>query len=340
MLDATAAVRLRVKTLLYRGDDGRRLPFDRKQQSMFHYQIAGLSVESEIELPGAIEACRSGMTEVRIRRNSAPNRLDGATASGPSWQIAGESFLLNVPNVARFLLTKGAAIDFDPETEEAMDDVRIFILGTVFGILLHQRGRIALHASAVRVNGRAALFCGSSGAGKSTLAAALAQRGFSVASDDICSVSFDHSRPPTVHPDGRQLKLWAQAVNRLDLVERRGDRVRRALEKYYVDAGFHSIDPLPLGAVYILREARPHLRPGIEQPNVVDIALLLRRNAYRPQLVRRFDQAGHYFQAAATIANAGGVFHLTRKLGFNLIGESVDMLERHWSELRLTEPAL
>src|SRR5208337_3198059 len=150
-------------------------------------------VESEIELPGAIDAGRSGTTEVRIRRTSAPDRLDGATASGPSWQIAGESFLLNVPNVARFLLSKGAAIDFDPASAEALDDVPIFILGTVFGILLHQRGRITLHASAVRVNGGAVLFCGSSGAGKSTMAAALAQRGYPVASDDICPVSFDHS---------------------------------------------------------------------------------------------------------------------------------------------------
>ena len=83
---------------------------------------------------------------------------------------------------------------------------------------------------------------------------------------------------------------------------------------------------------------RAPLAPEIVRPNIVDVALLLRRNAYRPQLVQRFDQAGHYFQAAAAIANSGGVFHLTRKLGFPVIGEAIDMLERHWSELGLTEP--
>ncbi len=140
------------------------------------------------------------------------------------------------------------------------------------------------------------------------------------------------------HPDGRQLKLWAQAVNRLELSEQRGERVRMTLEKYYVDPGAASTDPLPVGAVYMLREARAPLAPGIQRPNVVDVALLLRRNAYRPQLVRRFDQTAHYFQAAAAIANSGGVFHLTRKLGFPVIGEAIDMLERHWSEVGLTGP--
>ena len=305
---------------------------------MFFYRIAGLSVESEIELPGAIEADRAAHAEVRIRRAATPDLLDGATARGPSWQIAGDRFLLDVPNVARFLLTKGSAIDFEPVSDVGLADVPIFILGTIFGTLLHQRGRIALHASAVRVNGRAVLFCGSSGAGKSTMAAALAQRGYHVVSDDISSLSFEPSRPPTVYPDGRQLKLWAQAVNRLDLGEQRGEPVRMALEKYYVDPGATSTDPLPLGAVYVLREARTPLAPEIVRPNIVDVALLLRRNAYRPQLVQRFDQAGHYFQAAAAIANSGGVFHLTRKLGFPVIGEAIDMLERHWSELGLTEP--
>jgi GTPase SAR1 family protein len=209
----------------------------------------------------------------------------------------------------------------------------------VFGILLHQREQIVLHASAVRVNGRAVLFCGPSGAGKSTLAAALAQRGYPLVNDDFCTVTANGADGPLVHPDGRQLKLWAQAIDRLDLAQSRGERVRKSLEKFYVEPSEVFTEPLALGAVYALREARPPHASGIERPNVVDAALILRRNAYRPLLVRRMDQKANYFHAATTIANVAGIFNLTRALDFAKMPEVITTLERHWLEQRLTEKA-
>jgi hypothetical protein len=204
---------------------------------------------------------------------------------------------------------------------------------------MHQREQIVLHASAVRVNGKAILFCGPSGAGKSTLAAALSRRGYRLITDDFCAVTVTEAGAPVVHPDGRQLKLWAQAIEKLDLEESRGERVRSRLEKFYVDPGEAHVEALPLGAVYALREARPPLVPGIERPNVADAAVLLRRNAYRPRLVAHLNQKVLYFHAAATIANNAGIFRLTRKLDFAAMAEVVLSLERHWLEIGLMEKA-
>ena len=139
-----------------------------------------------------------------------------------------------------------------------------------------------------------------------------------------------------VHPDGRQLKLWAQAIEKLDLEESRGERVRSKLEKFYVDPGEAHLEALPLGAVYALREARPPLVAGIERPNVADAAVLLRRNAYRPRLVAHLNQKVLYFHAAATIANNAGI---TRKLDFAAMPDVVSSLERHWLEIGLMEKA-
>jgi hypothetical protein len=303
------------------------------------YRISGLSVSSEIALPGLIASAAERVPQVSIRRGPVPENLSDCRASGPTWQVADKQFLLRVPDVARFLLNDGREIVVAPESDESAADIPIFILGTVFGILLHQREQIVLHASAVRVNGKAVLFCGSSGAGKSTLAAALSQRGYPLVNDDFCTVTANATGAPLVHPDGRQLKLWAQAIDRLDLAQSRGERVRKSLEKFYVEPSEVFTEPLALGAVYALREARPPHAPGIEKPNVVDAALLLRRSAYRPLLVRRLGQRANYFHAATMIANAAGIFHLTRTLDFAKMPEVIASLERHWYDLRLMEKA-
>jgi hypothetical protein len=303
------------------------------------YRVSGLSVASEIDLPGMIAGAPERAPQVTIRLGPVPEQLPDSTAIGPTWQIAGKQFLLRIPDIARFLLTDGSEIVVAPQSDATAADIPIFILGTVFGILLHQREQIVLHASAVRVNGKAVLFCGSSGAGKSTLAAALAQRGYPLVTDDFCTLTADGSAAPQVHPDGRQLKLWAQAIDRLDLAQQRGERVRQSLEKFYVEPSAVFTEPLALGAVYALREARPPLQPGIERPNVVDAALLLRRNAYRALLVRRMDQKANYFHAATTIANVAGIFYLTRALDFAKMPEVIASLEAHWLDLRLMEKA-
>ena len=307
---------------------------------MHFYCIAGLTVGSEIALPGLNAAAPDhGTPDVTIRGRAVPSAFANATASGPTWQIAGQQFLLRIPRVARFLLTAGNEIAFEAEPGADAGDIPTFILGTAFGILMHQREQIVLHASAVRVNDKAILFCGPSGAGKSTLAAALSRRGYRLITDDFCAITVTAAGTPVVHPDGRQLKLWAQAIEKLDLEESRGERVRNRLEKFYVDPGEAHVEALPLGAVYALREARPPLVAGIERPNVANAAVLLRRNAYRPRLVARLNQKVLYFHAAATIANNAGIFHLTRKLDFAAMPEVVLSLERHWRDIGLMEKA-
>ena len=301
---------------------------------MFRYRIGGLTVASDVEMPGLHPAPAGEAVDVSIRRGPVPEQLDGATASGPTWAIAEARFLLRLPGVARFLLTGGEAIAYQLEADSDADDLTAFLTGSVFGILLHQRGLAVLHASGVKVNGRAVLFLGPSGAGKSTLATALVKQGYPLVTDDFCVVDADAGGPPLVHPDARLTKLWAQAIHRLDLADRQGPPVRRRLLKFHVDPPLASVcaAPLPCGPVYALREAHPCPR-GIERPNIVDAALLLRQNAYRARLINQMGQGELYFRLAAAVGNAGGVFQLTRELDFDALPDVIADLERHWATI-------
>jgi energy-coupling factor transporter ATP-binding protein EcfA2 len=308
---------------------------------LFFYLVSGLSVASELALPGliALESSDTRRADVAIHSGAVPTALDDPALSGVNWQIAPDRFLLDVPGVVRMLLTSGNDILFELAEGSSADEAAIFISSTGFGILLHQRGRIVLHASAVRVRDSAVLFCGPSGAGKSTLAAALVDAGYDLVTDDFCGISVHADGTPWVEPDGRQLKLWQNSIDKLDLGERRTVPVRPAIEKYYVEPRAATAAALPLSAIYVLREARPPHVPGIAQPNIVDGGLMVRNNAYRPAMVRRMDQAGLYFQAAATISRRAGVFSLTREMQFGEMPVVLDWLEAHWRELGLLEQA-
>ena len=296
---------------------------------MFSYRISGLAVASEVAFSGLIETRESEFPDASVRRGIVPSDLENASDVGPNWQIAGSRLLLEIPGVVRMLVSAGREIVFATIGETTEHDAAIFLSGTGIGMLLHQRGRLVLHASAVRVGDRAVLFCGASGAGKSTLAAALGACGHDLVADDFAAISMLEGQA-FVEPDSRQHKLWQHAIDKLDMGDRRGGPVRTTLAKFYVEPSATVIEPLPVGAIFQLREARPPHAPGIARPNIVDAGLIVRRNAYRPAMVKRLGQQDLYFAGAAALARTG-VFTLTRTLGFQHMPTVIGWLEDHWS---------
>lgn len=296
----------------------------------YRYTAAGLNVVSEISLPGLMAApAQTGDPDVSICLDDVPDALGDTAVVRPNWQLAADRCLVRVPNVARFAVSAGREIRVAPEGGTPLPEIAIFVTGTMLAILLHQRAQVVLHASAVLVGGKAVLFCGASGAGKSTMAAALNQRGYAVISDDVSAIRLRDGEAPQVLPDGRNLKLWRQAADRLGL--QRGMAVRRQIEKYYVEPGSVLSEAVPVGAVYELVEARAAMTPGIAQPNVVDAALIVRRNAYRPMLVKRMGQQNRYFEGAARLAGSAGIFSLTRARDFAQMDTVIGWLEAHWA---------
>jgi hypothetical protein len=310
---------------------------------MFHYILSGLRIESDLAMAGLIESAQhAAPSDVRLVQGEVPQELADATLTGPNWQMAGDRILLRIPGVVRMVLDGGSALTWQCEAGTAPEDAVIFIIGSGFGLLMHQRGHCIMHGSAIGVGGKAVLFCGPSGAGKSTLAAALSARGFGHVADDQCVLSGLDEGAALVHPDGRAHRLWEQAITKLDLADRSGPPVRRALRKFFVQPPQASTAPVPLAAIYILGEARtPELVKGqrvtIDRLNLADAAIAVRKNAYRPAMVERLGQNGLYLQAAASAMRAGGVFRLTRPMAFDAMDEVLDALRTHWEDTGLLE---
>ena len=307
---------------------------DRQPGAAFGYRISGLSVVSEIELPGAVLApADAGAAEVTVRLGRVPTALEGAAESGPNWELGDSSFLLRVPRLARLLIAEGRRIDIELEPGVSARSVGPYVLGTAFGILLHQRGAVALHSAAVARDGRAMAICGVSGAGKSTLAAALCQAGFEFVADDLCLVTLDAANRPSIAPDGRRLKLWQEAIERLDVGDRRGDRVVDDIAKFFVQPQTTAVEPPLLTAVYVLRDEKPPLQEGIEPLNLPDAMRMLDFQAYRPKLREKLTTPPAKLAQGARILSHARVFTLTRPRGFERLADTVANLRAHWEEL-------
>jgi hypothetical protein len=111
----------------------------------------------------------------------------------------------------------GDEIVIQPAAGSLPGDIRAFLLGSCLGALLHQRGALALHASAILTGAGAVLFSGHSGSGKSTLLAVFLQRGYKMLSDDVCAIVDGEAGRLIVLPAIPRAKLWDDAAAGLSI---------------------------------------------------------------------------------------------------------------------------
>jgi hypothetical protein len=294
-----------------------------------HYLISGLLVSSEIPLAGVASATQPDTEpDVRVSLSPVSRELPQASLRGPNWMLAEDAFLLRVPDVVRMLVRAGREIAVEIEGSSSEADAIPFLLATGFGALLHQRGALAFHASAVAHEGRAIALCGSSGVGKSTLSAALCQAGCRFISDDISAISFE-SGHPQVLPDSRQHRLWADAIERLALAERQGAAVRDTIEKYHVAPPCDGA-ATPLSTIIVLRKAEfRDQQPVFEPLDIADAAALLRGEVYRSTLATRMGRDAELFGQISRLLGHVRVLRLTRPQEIEKLDDVVALVRTH-----------
>ncbi len=273
---------------------------------MFSYLAYGLTIYSTLSLPELVSAEAEADVIVRLEKVAygLPEPVDGRS----HFWITDEGIYLFYEEVGTFLVRGGREILIDPIPGVEERVLRLFILGPALGVLLHQRGLLVLHASAVSMNGTAVAFLGGPGWGKSTIAAALYARGYGVVADDVTAVEVakDH---PLVFPGFPQLKLWPEAVMALGEdpemlyplhphLEKRGQRITKGFSPY----------PLPLRCIYVLAEGQILEIESI-QPQETLIELI--RHFYGIKLLR-FSGASSHFLRCADLAKKVAIRRLKR----------------------------
>jgi hypothetical protein len=126
--------------------------------------------------------------------------------------------------VGSFLIEDDDTVRIEPQDGVSDHLVSQAFLGLVMSLVLERRGILCLHASAVSVNGRAAVFLGDKGAGKSTTSATMLSRGHVPVTDDLVAVDTT-GEAPIIWPGFASMKLWPDTVDALALESSEEDRL-------------------------------------------------------------------------------------------------------------------
>jgi hypothetical protein len=265
---------------------------------------------------------------VRIRRGAVPQRLRGGGRSFDGLQVAADDALLTLPGVARFLIRGGQEIVVDPHPGVTERTLRLFLLGSVLGILCHQRGLLPLHANAVVASGRAFAFAGESGAGKSTLAAEFEKRGYRLLADDVCMVDFDERGAALAWPGIPRLKLWADAAVRFGHDCSGLDRVLDDAPKFQVPSIAHAdCGPVPLRRLYLLSRTAEGVEGGIERLRGHRAMAAIMAHTYRGFCLGPLGLGARHFRHCAELLDSVPVYTAARRWGFDCFEQEVDRLE-------------
>jgi hypothetical protein len=258
------------------------------------YTTYGLRLDSDVEIAGLPAApALAGPKGIQVHFGSLPPALDEGEASdwyeSPERDAAGEPNLriqriaatgdlcVRYSDGTQFLIDASANVVHAAWPDElTLEDTVIYLLGPVLGILLRARGRTCLHASVVAVGGRALAFLGPAGAGKSTIAAAFAQAGHAVLSDDLLVLGERGGRF-WAEPGYSRLRLWPDSVEGLYGVPDALPLLVEGWEKRYLDLeaeGTFCAEALPLAAIHTIARREQDLPRAAIEPLSHRAALL------------------------------------------------------------------
>jgi hypothetical protein len=296
--------------------------------------LAGLRICSDFELPG-IPLCRCTIptdVEIAIRRARVPKTLSKIDKAFEGGQCNKNELLLDIPQVARYLIRGGREILVDECPNAEFMDLSAYLLGTAFGLLCHQRGITPLHASSIDVAGGYVAFVGASGAGKSTLVAALAALGgHQVIADDVCFLQLGHNGEVQAWPGVNRIRLWEDSLDALKYRRQGVEQEARGSKKYILplSPAQNPIKSSRLRIIYQLHAALDNGPAYVKRLQGASAIEVLMQNIYKLGLADQMGYKPAAFVVCATMARQIPVFRFSRPMSFDVMRKGVEVLEDH-----------
>jgi hypothetical protein len=230
----------------------------------------------------------------------------------------------------------GREITVDPMPSSDTQAIAPWIQNASLSLILHQRGFLVMHASAVEIDGHAVAFIGECGWGKSTTAAAMHARGHRLLADDVVAIRLDNDGRPVVISGFPHLKITDEAVRfmgedptALSTVVDDPQKLLRLSQSAPPD------HPLPLAAVFVLAEGETccvePLGANRALPELMRHAFVARYTEF----LKLTNTAALHFKNCTGVLRHTSVCQLRRPKSFALLGQLAALAEQHVRQFAL-----
>jgi len=294
---------------------------------MFFYKAHGIFIKSEINFPELMKANKGDDVTIKFGKidSSSANILsEGIFRVASKFKMTEKSVYLIWNDIEICEISHGKKIVVNPSTGIEENFLRALILGPAFGILLHQWGRLVIHASAVNINEGAVAFMGFNRIGKSTTTMAFNYYGHPLVTDDVLSVEFDENGIPIVFPGFPRIKLWPESIELFCDELETFPRIHSESKKRSCFIGDFSTDILPLKRIYVIEKSE---KRGIDKLKPQESLIELLRNSYCANIFKNSEQSTNLAQYADIVKKVP-ILRLNVEDSLENIFELVKIVER------------
>lgn len=294
------------------------------------YRAFGLCIRSDIELPEYRTAPAGDADITVLRDDDALNLRQSLAPSAPQASgafVTEHGVLLHITGICDLLIRDGSEIKVSPVPGVEMNLLRLYLIGSAMGTLLHQRQHFIFHGAAVSSPIGVSVFVGPSGAGKSTLTAHLTRAGYPAFSDDTLPL-FEQQDQIVVWPGAQVFKMWEDALDGLDQTTANLTKVSQRYGKYFLQNPLSPPDePAPVSEVFVLERGDDF---AFQPMHGLDAIQAMNQNTYRPEIIGILGQDAIYLKQLGQLVRKLRITRFIRPDDPQRLPEAIQHLQDRW----------
>jgi hypothetical protein len=254
---------------------------------------------------------RFPLKDVTLREVSDIRMVEAPVYADDIWQMNQNEFAMQVEGVGSFFACNGNEVEYVPVPGSSKEALELYLNGSVYGAILHQRQILPLHGSSIIENNTGVIICGDSGAGKSSLAVAFCLEGSEFMTDDITPVIFKKGMPQILAMSDR-IKLWDHSLEQLNLGKEGLKSISPGADKFYFPLESSKTESYPLKIIFIL-DLQIQSGTTFVEINGAEKVMAIRNEVYRPEYLKGMHaNEPVFFHKIIEISREVKVFRISR----------------------------